>query len=190
MNTLQLFQNYDNSLSRPLADNNELASVKATRLASDHAKFANHFDVHFAERATSSFDVQMSPLDAITCASNTPSDSPSRAERATVQKKTIRKLKYSEDWEKFLKNQVRSKKTLGQLIVIDDEKDESVDSPMISIENSTNKSDSGDKDVCFLNKLTTDAKKMNFSGLNVFIEDDDSNSLSFSVDRKTVKFIV
>ena len=200
MNCLPLFENQANSVSRPVAHDDELAPFRVTRLVSDHAKFADHFDVQVAERATSSFNLPLSPLEAATSASNTPSDSPSRTERASVQNKTIRKLKDSEDWGKFLKNQILSKKTLGQLIV-QDEKDESgssvcdsnsqeVQTKLISIEKSIKKSNSEDKDVCFLNKLTTDAKKMNFSGLNVFIEDDDSNSLSFPANSKTVKFVV
>lgn len=59
----------------------------------------------------------------------------------------------------------------------------------IPISKTTDIEKSSKKNICCLNKVASDVKKLHFSGINVFL-DSDEPSFSFPIDGKTTKFIV
>lgn len=197
------FQNNDNSLLPQIPSNDNLA------------KSEHFFEGKPAETSTSFLDVEPSPIDTATRASNSRSDTPIKSSttiqyESSIQKKTIRKLRDVEDFTTKLKlksNFRQTKRTQGSAIktspnkrrFIEDydplktspfeEKDTAVSSPCTSNRDVSTAEDLKPKSVCFLNKMNLDEKIMSFSGLNVMVEEDET-ALSFPTHQQTAKFVV
>lgn len=197
--TSTYFQNTQNPLHSPSQDN--------------FVKPENFLDGQPAETTTSFLDVEPSPNDTATRASNSRSDTPIKSSttiqcESTIQRKTIRKLRDSSDFKSTqASNSSQTRRTQGSAYktlstkrkFVEDyssgktsafeEKETTASSPSPSHGHVVTVEDFKPKTVCFLNKLETTEKKIDFSGLNVIIESDEE-AFAFRKGQETTTYIV